>query len=104
MRVDLFLLYARVVKRRSKIKELIDNRSLQVNGKFIKSSYKIKIQDSLKVIQHKRIVEIEVLKLPESKKDFEFPNQIFSLNIEKKDNEYLSEVKLTEVVDFLRRE
>ena len=62
MRVDLFLLYARVVKRRSKIKELIDNRSLQVNGKFIKSSYKIKIQDSLKVIQHKRIVEIEVLK------------------------------------------
>jgi len=104
MRVDLFLLYARVVKRRSKIKELIDNRSLQVNGKFIKSSYKIKIQDSLKVIQHKRIVEIEVLKLPESKKDFEFPSQIFSLNIEKKDNEYLSEVKLTEVVDFLRRE
>ena len=55
MRVDLFLLYARVVKRRSKIKELIDNRSLQVNGKFIKSSYKIKIQDSLKVIKHKRI-------------------------------------------------
>ena len=104
MRVDLFLLYARVVKRRSKIKELIDNRSLQVNGKFIKSSYKIKIQDSLKVIQHKRIVEIEVLKLPESKKDFEFPDQIFSLKIENKDDGYFLEDELPRVVNFLRRE
>tara|TARA_Y100000590_G_scaffold229629_1_gene258978 strand:- start:131 stop:445 length:315 start_codon:yes stop_codon:yes gene_type:complete len=104
MRIDHFLLYTRVVKRRSKIKKFIESRSIQVNGKFIKSSYKIKLKDSLKVIQNKSIFEIKVLKLPESKKDFEFPDQIFSLKIENKDDGYFLEDELPRVVNFLRRE
>ena len=104
MRADLFLQHTRIIKRRSKIKELVEKKSLQVNGKLIKSSYNIKVLDLLKIVQEKRIIKIKVLKLPQSEEDFKFPNQIFSVSIKNKENRLLTEIDFPEIIDFLRRD
>ncbi len=104
MRVDLFLQHTRIIKRRSKIKELVEKKSLRANGKLIKSSYNIKVLDLLKIVQEKRIIEIQVLKLPQSEEDFKFSNQIFSVSIKNKENRFLTETDFPEVIDFLRRD
>ena len=103
MRIDHFLLRTKIITRRSKVKKLIDTQSIQVNGKYIKSSYNIKAKDLLKVIQEKRIIEVEIMKLPESKDCLEFSENFFSVTITKV-NENISKKNIEEAIDFLIRE
>ena len=104
MRIDLFLQHSRIIKRRSKIKELVEKKSLQANGKLIKSSYNIKVLDLLRIVQEKRIIEIQVHKLPQSEEDFKFPSQIFSVSIKNKENRFITETNYPKMIDFLRRD
>ncbi len=103
MRIDPFLLRTKIITRLSKVKELIDTQSILVNGKHIKSSYNIKAKDLLKVIQEKRIIEVEIMKLPESKDCLEFSENFFSVTITKV-NENISKKNIEEAIDFLIRE
>ena len=45
MRLDMFLKVSRVVKRRSKAKELCEHRVVRVNGKVAKASKELKPGD-----------------------------------------------------------
>lgn len=49
MRIDKFLKISRILKRRSVSKEACDNSKVSVNGKEVKPSYKVKIDDVVEI-------------------------------------------------------
>ena len=49
MRIDKFLKVSRIIKRRTIANEAADNGRISVNGKVVKPSYDIKINDIVEV-------------------------------------------------------
>ena len=49
MRIDKFLKVARIIKRRTIANEAADNGRISVNGKVVKPSYDIKINDIVEI-------------------------------------------------------
>ena len=49
MRIDKFLKVSRLVKRRTVAKEMADQGRIKVNGRVVKSSYDVKIDDIIEV-------------------------------------------------------
>lgn len=49
MRIDKFLKVSRIIKRRTIANEAADNGRISVNGKVVKSSYDIKINDIVEI-------------------------------------------------------
>lgn len=68
MRVDKYLKVARILKRRSVSKELADNRRIEVNGKIVKPSYDIKVNDEIRITFGNRKITVKVLDISDIKK------------------------------------
>ena len=68
MRIDKFLKVSRLVKRRTVAKELADQGRIKVNGRVVKSSYDVKVGDSIEVGYGTRQVKAKVLDIRETTK------------------------------------
>lgn len=68
MRIDKFLKVSRIIKRRTLAKEVADNGRITVNGKVVKSSTKVDVDDIISIQFGNKIVEIKVLQLLDSTK------------------------------------
>ena len=69
--IDKFLKISRLVKRRTVAKEMADQGRIQVNGRVVKSSYDVKIDDIIEVGYGSRQVKAKVLDLRETTKKAE---------------------------------
>ena len=65
MRIDKFLKNARIIKRRTVANEACDNQRIVVNGKQVKASYQVKINDIIEVYFGNRILKVKVLSVNE---------------------------------------
>lgn len=68
MRIDRFLKVARIIKRRTVAKEVIDQDRVKVNGNVAKPGTKLAVGDEIEIEFGNRIVTYEVLDLLESTK------------------------------------
>ena len=66
MRIDKFLKNARIIKRRTVANEACDNQRIVVNGKQVKASYQVKINDIIEVYFGNRILKVKVLSVNEN--------------------------------------
>ncbi len=70
MRIDKFLKVSRILKRRSLGKEACESQRVMVNGKQVKPSYSLKVDDVVEIAFGSGNVKFKVLKLKETvKKD-----------------------------------
>lgn len=65
MRLDKFLKVTRVIKRRTVANEAADSGRVVVNGKVVKPSYDVKINDIIEIKFGDKISKFKVLKVPE---------------------------------------
>ncbi len=63
MRIDDYLSTVGVIKRRSMAKEIADHGLVEVNGRRVKPSYDVRVNDII-VIKGTHPIKIEVIKLP----------------------------------------
>lgn len=68
LRIDKFLKCSRLIKRRTIAAQACDSGKVEVNNKFVKSSYKLKIGDKISIHYNEKIFNVEVLMLIESSK------------------------------------
>ena len=68
MRLDKFLKVSRIIKRRTLAKDAAEQERVFVNNNPAKPSKEIKVGDHITIYFGKKIVEIEVLNLTNSKK------------------------------------
>ena len=76
MRVDKFLKTAQLIKRRTVANEAADEGFIKVNGKVVKPSYILKVNDIIEIDMWNYYKKIEVIEVPEK-------NTISKKNIEK---------------------
>ncbi len=69
MRLDLFLKTSRLVKRRTVAQEMCDAGRVLVNGQEAKSAKDIGPGDCLRLSYSTRLIDIEVLTVPDSSKN-----------------------------------
>lgn len=70
MRIDKFLKVSRILKRRSLGKEACESQRVMVNGKQVKPSYSLKINDVVEIAFGSGNVKFKVLELKQTvKKD-----------------------------------
>lgn len=69
MRIDKFLKVSRVIKRRTIANEACSNGRVSVNGKIVKSSYEIKLNDTVEVKFGDNILKFKVISLVERTKE-----------------------------------
>ncbi len=60
MRIDKFLKVSRVIKRRTVANEACDNGRVSVNGRPVKASYEIKLDDIVEIAFGTRTVKFKV--------------------------------------------
>ena len=65
MRLDKFLKVTRVIKRRTVANEAADSGRVVVNGKVVKPSYDVKINDIIEIKFGDKVSKFKVLKVPE---------------------------------------
>lgn len=68
MRIDKFLKLARVIKRRTVANDAADNGRISVNGKTVKASYEVKIEDIVEIKFGDKVSKFEILQIPTSQK------------------------------------
>ncbi|KRL62565.1 RNA-binding S4 domain-containing protein [Lactobacillus psittaci] len=68
MRLDKFLKVSRLVKRRTVAKEMADQGRIEVNGRVVKSSYDVKLDDIIVVGYGTRQIKAKVLNIRETTK------------------------------------
>ena len=61
MRVDKFLKVSRLIKRRTVANDVADAGRIEVNGKVVKASYNVKVNDLLMVNFGNKPITIKVL-------------------------------------------
>ena len=66
MRIDKYLKVSRIIKRRTVANEACDAGRVIVNGKPVKASYDVKINDIIEIQFGQRTVKVQVLNLNES--------------------------------------
>ena len=70
MRIDKFLKVSRILKRRTLAQEACDKGKVTVNGKAVKSGYRVKVGDEVEIIYTESSVKFRVKELRETvKKD-----------------------------------
>jgi len=67
MRLDMFLVVSRLVKRRSLAQEFCDKGLVKINTVAAKSSKDVKTDDTIEIKRHGEILKVRVLKIPEVK-------------------------------------
>ena len=65
MRLDKFLKVTRVIKRRTVANEAADSGRVVVNGKVVKPSYDVKINDIIEIKFWYKVSKFKILKVPE---------------------------------------
>ena len=68
MRIDKYLKVSRIIKRRTVANEACDAGRVIVNGKPVKASYDVKINDVIEIQFVQRTVKVQVLNLNETVK------------------------------------
>ncbi len=63
MRIDKFLKVSRLIKRRTLANEAADAARITVNGKVVKASYNVKINDIIEIAFGQKPVKVQVLSL-----------------------------------------
>ncbi len=63
MRIDKFLKVSRLIKRRTLANEAADAQRIFVNGKVVKASYTVKIDDEIEIVFGKQPVKVKVVSL-----------------------------------------
>jgi ribosome-associated heat shock protein Hsp15 len=67
MRLDLFLVASRLIKRRTLAQEFCDKGLVKVNGSVSKPAKEIKKKDEIEIRRRNESVRVRVLKVPETK-------------------------------------
>ena len=67
MRLDVFLISSRLIKRRSLAQEFCEKGVVRVNGTEAKSAKEIKTCDVLEIERRNEITKVRVVKIPDSK-------------------------------------
>ena len=65
MRLDKFLKVTRIIKRRTVANEAADSGRVSVNGKIVKASYDVKVNDLIEIKFGDKVSKYKVLKVPE---------------------------------------
>lgn len=65
MRLDKFLKVTRIIKRRTVANEAADSGRVVVNGKVVKPSYDVKINDIIEIKFGDKVSKFKILKVPE---------------------------------------
>ena len=60
MRIDKFLKFSRLIKRRAVANEACDQGRITVNGKVVKASYDVKENDEIEIKFGERIIKVRV--------------------------------------------
>lgn len=68
LRIDKFLKVSRIIKRRTVANQACDAGKIFVNGKAIKASYDVKLDDIIEVKLGNNVLKIKVLSLKETVK------------------------------------
>ncbi len=63
MRIDKYLKVSRLIKRRSVANEVADAGRILVNGRLVKASYNVKIDDVIEISFGNRMLKARVLSL-----------------------------------------
>lgn len=65
MRVDKFLKVSRIIKRRTIANEAADGGRIIVNGKVVKPSYEVKVNDILEIKFGDKTAKFKIIAIPE---------------------------------------
>lgn len=65
MRLDKFLKVSRVIKRRTVANDAADNGRVSVNGKIVKPSYEVKVNDIVEIKFGDKTSKFQILKIPQ---------------------------------------
>ncbi len=68
MRIDKYLKVSRILKRRSVSKELADNDRIEINGKIVKPSHEVRVNDEIGVRFGNRKIVVRVFDISDVKK------------------------------------
>lgn len=71
MRLDKYLKVSRLIKRRTVANEACDSSRVTVNGKLVKPSYDVKIDDKITIAFGTKQVTVKVLDIRETTKKSE---------------------------------
>lgn len=65
MRIDKYLKVSRIIKRRTVANEVCDAGKVSVNGKVVRASYDVKIDDIIEINFDTRSIKVKVVSLDE---------------------------------------
>ncbi len=65
MRLDKFLKVSRIIKRRTVANEAADGGRISVNGKVVKPSYEVKVDDIIEIKFGDKISKFKIVKIPQ---------------------------------------
>ncbi len=65
MRLDKFLKVSRIIKRRTVANEAVDGGRISVNGKVVKPSYEVKVDDIIEIKFGDKVSKFKIVKIPQ---------------------------------------
>ena len=68
MRLDKFLKVSRIIKRRTVANEAADGGRIIVNGRVVKPSYEVKVNDIIEIKFGDKISKFKIINIPLKKK------------------------------------
>ena len=87
MRIDKYLKVSRLIKRRTLAKDVTENARILVNGKVVKPSYQLKLDDLISIIYGTKTITVNVKSLePSIKKEdasnmYEFISEVVNKEV-----------------------
>ncbi len=68
MRIDKYLKVSRIIKRRTVANEVCDAGKVMVNGKVVRASYDVKVDDVIEIDFGSRAIKVKVVSVQETVK------------------------------------
>lgn len=65
MRIDKYLKVSRIIKRRTVANEVCDAGKVSVNGKVVRASYDVKVDDVIQITFDSRTIKVKVVSVNE---------------------------------------
>lgn len=81
MRIDKYLKVSRIIKRRTVANDACNAGRVLVNGKTVKASYDVKVDDIIEIQFGQRTVKVQVLNLNETVKKEEAAEMYKDLSV-----------------------
>lgn len=66
MRIDKYLKVSRIIKRRTVANEVCDAGKVAVNGKVVRASYDVKVDDVIEITFDTRSIKVKVVSVAET--------------------------------------